>query len=47
MKWSEMKWNEMEWNGVGGHKTYEMKERIFFGKYRVSGVSNFHPTFSV
>ena len=43
-----MKWNEVEWNGVRGHKTCEMKERFFFfGKYRVSGVPDFHPIFSV
>ena len=48
MKWSGMKWNEVEWNGVGCHKTCEMRERgNFFGKYRVSGVPDFHPTFSV
>ena len=49
MEWNEMKWNEMEWNGVNGHKTCEMKERdiFFFVKYRVSGVPDFHPIFSV
>ena len=30
VKWNEVEWNEVEWNGVGGHKTCEMKERIFF-----------------
>ena len=47
VKWNEMKWNEVEWNEVGGDKTCEMKERFFFGKYRVSGVPDFHPIFSV
>ena len=48
VKWNEMEWNEVEWNGVGGDKTCEMKERyFFFGKYRVSGVPDFHPIFSV
>ena len=47
MEWSGMEWNGMEWNEVDGHKTCEMKERFFFGKYRVSGVPDFHPTFSV
>ena len=42
-----MKWDEVEWNGVNGHKTCEMKERFFFGKYRVSGVPDFHPIFFV
>ena len=48
VKWSEMKWNEVEWNGVGGHKTlWNEREFFFFGKYRVSGVPDFHPIFSV
>ena len=43
-----MKWNEVEWNGVGDHNACEMKERFFFfGKYRVSGVPDFHPIFSI
>ena len=50
IKWNEMEWNEVKWSGMGGHKTCEMKERdffFFFGKYRVSGVPDFHPIFSV
>ena len=47
MKWNGMKWNEVEWSGVGGDKACEMKERFFFGKYKVSGVPDFHPIFSV
>ena len=53
VKWNGVKWNEnemeMEWNRkLGGVKMEkEGEKRFFFGKYRVSGVPDFHSTFSV
>jgi len=37
-----MEWDEMEWSENG-----KEREILFFGKYRVSGVPDFHSTFYV
>ena len=45
LKWSEMRWNEVKWDVM---KLWIQREEIFFfGKYRVSGVPDFRPVFSV
>ena len=49
VRWNGVEWNEneMEWDEMEWSENGKEREIFFFGKYRVSGVPDFHSTFSV